>query len=274
MSLVTQRYSGEQSFEQEVEQPFESGWPEVAKALNGMVFGYILVLVNVALATGLIIFLLMHLAPGGKKSMTLGEVTTVLFAGAGVIFLLGLWTLYLLVRNKWRCLTNAPERYGAKWWMFASILCLLTGPALNFISPFLGDGPRAKKSSKSFDSTKMVADEIETYKKLGREMSVANSMRMAGSVASGLSTVFFVMFLRAVALCFNSWLARLAEAHLALSVLVSLAFSALIFQPQGIPLIQILMAILIGSLLSFVSYFVLLIGTSICINLHTPKGYD
>jgi hypothetical protein len=61
------------------------------------------------------------------------EAIGLLLAGAA-----GALGYLLLVAGQWRCLRHAPQRDGAKEWVFASLLCLLVTPAPLAVAHFTG----------------------------------------------------------------------------------------------------------------------------------------
>src|SRR5262249_18554082 len=120
MGLTTQRYLAEefQGLGQPPEHHFaETGWPEVRRGLNGILLAYLLCVLCLGLAVGLVVFVMSELT-SPQPSIATGDLDTILYAGGGVLFLLWLGSFSVLVRNKCRCVMNAPEREGARWWMF------------------------------------------------------------------------------------------------------------------------------------------------------------
>ena len=92
-------------------------------------------------------------------------------------------------------LDAAPERFHAKWFMFASIMCILVGPVLSFGSFFVGErkqsAPRAGK-----DASTILLREMDEYKRSMKTLDTSHYVELAGDFAALLSSVFFVLFLR------------------------------------------------------------------------------
>ena len=122
-----------------------AGWSEVCKGLYGILAGYLLILGAAVGAAILIFVILFQMAPGHGHKAT-GDAFATLIVGALVLGLMILGAYALIVRNEWRCLRNAPEQCGGKWWMFAAMLCLVAGPVLGSVSSLIGSEDQAAPS--------------------------------------------------------------------------------------------------------------------------------
>jgi hypothetical protein len=260
MSLVTQPLTSYNEFASP--QDFEAGWTEVRRGLNGILLGYLLLLVMVGLTVGAGVFVGMAmLSPRSFVSPEL--LAKFLLACGGVQFLIFLGAMALLVCGKWRCLAHAPERCGAKWWMFASILCLMAGPVLNFITPLVASDSPMNTEVNGAQACKLIAGEMVNYRSLGRDTSSAARMRLAGSAVNILSTVFFVLFLHATARCFRSGLARFAELLLVVVVLLLGLLGMLLFNGSRMgPPPELLLVLGVGGLAFGAGYLLLIVGMS------------
>jgi hypothetical protein len=179
---------------------FEPGWPDVRSGLGLILRGYF-VLVAAVIVVATVFIILFGIDPA-QRSKTSWQVRDIgLFLGLGAVAVASLYSYGCVVVGHWRCLMNAPERHGAKWLMFACITCVLAGPALNFASGVSGI-QRAPKVQRGLKDIKEVH-----YSKEGAIMQAAS----AG--INVLGTVFFMLFLRAVARCFEdatrAWMANL-----------------------------------------------------------------
>src|SRR5207302_1175870 len=94
--------------------------------------------------------------------------------------------------GQWRCLHGAAERHGARWLMFFCLTSLFAGPALNAASWVGGvtRGPDLQRGARTFGDIQ--------FNTTGR------TMQLASAVASLLYSLFFLLFLRAVARCHAS----------------------------------------------------------------------
>jgi hypothetical protein len=271
MSLITKGYLVEP--EDEALAPLEGGWHEVRRGLHGLLLGYLCCFLCLAVFAGLVVFAVLQLtAP--KPSISPGDVGTLLFAGVLVLGLLLLGNYAMLLRGMWRCLMGAPEREGAKWWMFVSMLCTLASPALSVASPLIAEGPKARRGAPAAGSgdklTAALSREVNDYKgtALAPVMDARAYLRLAGNLIGLLSGVCFVLFLRAVALCFDAEArARLAELYLlfSLALLAGLLFT--LFGPSLSVVTRVRMLLLVGAgqLLAFLWYLGLIVSTSVCI---------
>jgi hypothetical protein len=179
---------------------FEPGWTDVRHGLGLILRGYF-VLVAVILVV-LTVFVILFGVDPAQRSKTSWQVRDIaLFLGLGAVAVGSLYSYGCIVVGHWRCLMNAPERHGAKWLMFACMTCILSGPALNFAAGVSGiqRAPRLQRGLKDVAEVK--------YSTEGAIMQAAS----AG--VNVLGTVFFMLFLRAVARCFDdtarAWLANL-----------------------------------------------------------------
>jgi hypothetical protein len=260
MSITTREFVPGTQIEAAAEPEHECylGLRDLSKGLLGILLGYMIVLgVLVAAVAGLVLVVVNVKA--GKLAR--GDAATIVFAMAGVIFLVVIFTGWMILRNKWRCLMNAPERGGAKWWMFASMVCLFATPAINTVCGFMEAG--ATHTSRT---ERLMAFERLTAQKYADSLKTQDSgayMRLAGAVVGPLGGTFFILFLRAVAISIRSWLlARLAEVNLLLDGLLfvgSLVALYDITRLRFVPHVWLLLAA--GGLASFVLWLVLIIGT-------------
>jgi hypothetical protein len=121
------------------------GLLDLHKGLNTILLGYLLSLGNVLIVGGAVWYLIAQ--TGGKplSLTTVEQASTVLFAAALLFGLAMIGSALLIVRGKWMCLSSTRERYHAKWMMFLSIRCILTGLALNFGAFLVGESKAAPR---------------------------------------------------------------------------------------------------------------------------------
>src|SRR5688572_12386485 len=103
----------------------EFTWGEVSKGLCSILLAYLTLLVNCLFVLGMAVWAAYATKKGGGKLT--GDASTVAFLAFVILVLTTLGSIGMIVKGKWRCLQNAPERHGAKWWMFASIVCIVSG---------------------------------------------------------------------------------------------------------------------------------------------------
>lgn len=198
MKLPTDYYLPEPS--SEMADPM-IGLPDLRKGLHSILLGYLLSLGAVLMMAGVVCCVIFQ-AAGGRLSPKAAEgASTVLFAAALLLGLAGLGSLILIVRGKWLCLSSAPEQYHAKWMMFMSILCILAGPALNLGAFLVGDAKAVPRGRSRNDTATVLLQEIEKYEHGMPELDTRAYVELAGQIVGLLSGIFFVLFLRAVALC-------------------------------------------------------------------------
>jgi hypothetical protein len=243
------------------------GLQDVRKGIIRIVLAYLTLFGAILAAAGLLWYCAIHVGDGLSHTAA-EEASTVLFAGLLVLGLVSLFSLALIVRGKWLCLMNAPERYHARWLMFGSILCILLGPALNIASTFVAvDKEQSARISMAKKDPTVLIKQIEEYKKGAKALSTRAYTTLVGDFAGVLSSVFFVLFLRAVALCCNDRpRAILAEIYLLFTgVLVAGVIYFFINPTVFLARPALLIGLGIGWLFSALWYFLLIVSTIVCI---------
>ena len=243
-----------------------AGWSEVCKGLYGILIGYVLIFGSLIASVVLIVVVIgqMALARGQGGA---GASFSLLIVGAIVLVLTLLAGYGLIIRNQWRCLRNAPESFGAKWWMFATMLSIVAGPVLGTATSLAGNDtpPGQVRINGKAPLPKTFQEALAESKKAGQN---AAPMKIVSSVIGILAQVFFVLFLRSVALSFNISLgARFAEMYLLFTGLLSAGLVYLIVTPE-IFLKQPLLLLLLGGgwAVSCIWYLVLIVATCACIH--------
>lgn len=216
------------------------GLLDLQKGLNSILLGY-LVSLGAILAAGGLVWLLIVQAEGATLSRKiLEEASTILFAVVLFLGLAGLGSYILIVRGKWRCLTSAPERFHAKWMMFLSILCIVAGPLLNAGGSLVGNSkpngqrkPSAWGRADKMPSLTGLRRELESSENWVPELDTRTYIKLAGKGIGLFSGVFFVLFLRAVALSWGAVVrARLAELYLVFEALLVFGVFVLLRNPD------------------------------------------
>jgi hypothetical protein len=246
----------------------EIGLPDIRKGIARIVLGYLTLLGGMLALAGLVVYVAYQLREGYSRKAA-EEASTVLFAGVLVFGLICLFGFACIVRGKWNCLMSAPERYHAKWLMYGSILCILMGPALNIASVFTGlDEEESARLSKARKDPAALVKEIEEYKKGLKDHGTHTYIKLAGDFAGMLSTVFFVLFLRAVSLCCKDRpRAIIAELYLLFSGLLVAGVVCFFVNPAPFftrP--ELLLVLAAGWLFSGLWYFLLMVSTIVCIS--------
>src|SRR4051812_45335859 len=217
--------------------PDDTGLQEVSRALGGIALGYLLALFNVVGAVALVWYVFWQLAAvttgaNPQKLAAAGDALTVLYIGCGLLILSGLTSAWLILRSKWRCLMFAPERYGAKWWMFASMLCIVAGPVLGFWSGFVSGYEQAKQAQRDRSAGAFVSSGADRYTQGLGARDASGYASLASNVIGPLGGVFFILFLRALALHLGDTArARVTEAYLVFSGLVLAGSLVVAFNP-------------------------------------------
>jgi hypothetical protein len=245
----------------------ELSWTEVTKGLLTVLGGYVIGIANLF---GTVV-LLWIVTDEFKKSIgqVSGDDFSVLLVGGTVSFFASLYSSYLILRGKWRCVMNAPERRSAKWLMFASMICICAGPALHIVADFISATHTAKPGSDEVEYKPTAEKSVIRYTEQLRENDSSGYLRLAGSVLTPLGPVFFVLFLRAIHGCLGSFLgARFTEMFLVFVVLLFAASLCLLLDPRVKIRFDLLAFLGIGWLVTTVWYFLLILGAVVVISAH------
>jgi hypothetical protein len=257
-SLETSKLFQEIQAEEATKDPLRSefGWPEVGKGLNSILLGYAIGVVGVFLGVSMLLFAMptdemRDLIKGNHNTVELVMLLTV-----GFILLSSLFSYAMILRGKWKCLMNAPERHAAKWLIFACMLCMVLGPVLSIFTSVGGEGAQNYKSlGKGRDGIAEVKFE-----------GVGGIIQIIGSVLSMASTVFFILFLRAVAVCFESKTCiNLIHVYLGFSALLIGTTVQMTLTPRALMRLDVLLALGAGWLLSGLWYIALIVGVRMMI---------
>jgi|GEM_PF-2830314 hypothetical protein len=255
-----------------------AGWSEVCKGLYGILAGYVLIFGSVIVAAILVVVSVSQLVLARTHDGAGGSFALFLVGGI-VLGLLVLAGYGLIIRSQWRCLRNAPEQCGAKWWMFATLLCIVAGPAMGTTASLVGlNAPAPSMRLKDKAGASLTFREaVAEGRKAG---SSALPMKIASAVIGLLSQVFFILFLRSVALSFNdSFRARLAEIYLIFAGVLFAGLVGFLVWPDAFVADPMLLLFLGGGwAISGVWYLVLIVSTCACIHgnlavLRSPLGY-
>lgn len=172
----------------------EVGWGDVARGLRQVFVAYVVFIVGVALGVGLVMVAVIKM--GGTARGGPGHVRPALlwqfYLGLGILSVIGVLTWVMVMAGKWRCVQNAPERHAARWVMFVCITCTFIGPVFNSAAGIgmtqkpvaLKHGPRGLQELKLTGTGRVV--------------------HLIGMGCALLTPLFFLLFLRAVALCMGA----------------------------------------------------------------------
>jgi hypothetical protein len=226
----------------------EFGWREVSSGLGRILLGNFIVIGGTALCVGLVVYAIFNMAGGKAQDQVpkLGYVWA-FYIGFSALSLVWLFGYGMIVTGQWRCLMNAPERRGAKWLMFACMTGLLMGPALNVAAGATGldKGPDYRRGPAGFVRVKF--------------SPTARKMQTASGVLGFSSYIFFILFLRAVARCFEDR-ARLAHVTFYLlvsSVLIAATLYVAMADPKLLTNPQVLLGLGVGWVVAFIWYLCL-----------------
>ena len=257
----------------EEEHRVELGWQEVGSGLLRIVMGYSLSVLSVIVGVGLILLVIpLHDEDETLLVLKRTQVDLIVLAGLGVMGLAGMVSYAWIMMGNWRCLMHAPERNHAKWLMFASMTCIVMGPALGGVSGTLGGGSRIEsldRDEKAAPVTKAKSRSARVPSKsfvTGAEehltvQDTSGILNLASGALGLLSGVLFLLFLRAVAGCFGDEArVRLVEIYLMFLLLsAGFTFFLLISQPKLAANSDFLLALAVGWLLEFVFFLVVIL---------------
>jgi hypothetical protein len=246
-------------------------WTEVTKGLIAVLSGYFLTFFNAVATFGLLLWTTQGFkTPADQVS---GEHFTLLLLGGTALFFSSLFSSYLVLRGKWRCMINAPDARGARWFMFASLICVCAGPILDFSAGFV-----ARPNKKPLpDEIRMKTGAERVAILYARELrgnDLSGYMRLAASVISPLGPLFFVLFIRAMYGCLGSFLAaRFTELYLLFLGLLIAGTVSLLLDPRVRIQMDLLACIAIGWVTALVWYLLLILGAVFGVSayINTPR---
>ena len=243
------------------------GLSDLRKGLNTILMGYLLVGAAVLAAGGVVAYLVIKAGSGPLTRGAVEKASTVLFAVVLLLGLAGMGSLYLIVRGKWMCLSSAQELFHARWMMFMSILCLLAAPALNTGALLVGESKAGARGRASNLAAALLA-ELEQYKHGMPVLDTRAYVKLAGQTIGMFSGVFFVLFLRAVALGWGApWRARFAELYLFFLAVLVAGLVVLIWKPSYmLARPQLLLGLIVGWLIAGLWYLTLILSMVIGIS--------
>jgi hypothetical protein len=160
----------------------EAGWVGVREGLGRILVGYYVLFFGTTVTVLFMMLALGDLLKSSESDTTKVGAIWALWISVAVIGLIQLYGFVTILKGKWACLLNSPERGGARWLIFACMICIVMGPVLNLICSF-GGVPRADK--------------------LAALLNMYTVLQLAGIALSLASSILFVLFLRAVVSCFG-----------------------------------------------------------------------
>jgi hypothetical protein len=211
------------------------GLLDLRKGLFSIVQGYLLCFGAVLGALAVFFYVIWDVLESGASPKVVESASTILFATVLIFYVLLVGSLILVLRGKWMCLLAAPERCHAKWFMFMAMLLILTGPALNEGASLITESsPPAHSAKRNKITTK--ADLLRSYEDFKDEgmpkLDTRGYVRLVGRIAGMVSSIFLVLFLRALALSLDSQvLARFTELFLLLACVLAAGVVGLVYKP-------------------------------------------
>jgi hypothetical protein len=222
---------------EEAEQPEyqgEVGWQGVGTGLRRILFGHLLSLGSV-LGVVTLAVLLVPDKPVSHSFNQIDWVEIILLVACLVAVLAIMASYAMLLTGQWLCLMYAPERCGAKWMMFSAMTCLVAAPVLNITASFLVDQELARAHKKQDHSATGILRGVKEYPEAIQEPDIYGYLRLAGSGFGVLSSLFFILFLRSVARCFEDRTrVLLVDGYLGFVALLAAGTAYLFFGGQGL----------------------------------------
>lgn len=237
----------------------EMGWGDVVRGLGRILLGWGILIGGILLG-GLLLIGSLTMGP------TIGAMWTFLL-GMAIIGVAGLFSYGIMIAGQLVCMINTPERNGARWLIFACLVCLAMGPIINVASywSFTSKKPDFKKGVAG-----LKAMELDT---------TGRYLQAAGAAAGVSYNLCFILYMRAIGCCFASvFLTRLSEVFFAFEALLFGGGLYLVFNPTVIvrhPLVVFLYA---GALfVGFIWFLLMIVITRSTIILYlrqvrTPMG--
>ena len=258
----------------------EKTWGDVVSGLDRILVGY-LVLLLCALGVGFLVVVVLdhvHIMQTGtqeekENSAILG--LWVIYLGFGLVGIAILISSWVILVGKVRCAYSVADRYGARWFIFACLVCLATGPILNMA---ISIGLRLTDEEISIIRTAIAEGKDPIPMMLTSRLGVLNILLSSISIAG---SIFFVLFLRSVGRCFNdNVLTTMVDFYLFFHLMVISASTLFYMQMfNNIYSLMISLGILIGMVVTGLWYIVLIFYTRVRIqtclsNMKSPLDED
>lgn len=249
----------------------ELGWKEVASGLAKILYGYCLILVVGLIFIVMTLLLAYFTAPPARGQSAVPIQRNIamwwtLGLGLGSMFLLSLYTYIQIFVGKVRCAIHAPERCGARWFIFACILTIVVGPVLSTIesvSAQINAPSAAKQEEELRQLQRQLGSDGDMEGFVGFLRGRITVTQIVGALVSMGTSVFFVLFLRAIGNCFEeSRLTVMADLYLMFSALL-MGFTIFLVFFAGFNRSTLLIAgvLGLGGLISLAWYFGLIVYT-------------
>jgi hypothetical protein len=205
----------------------EIGWGEVAGGLGKILLGYLLIIM------GVMVLIVVALVAADQSSVpkTKGSnseilVMWVVMLGLGLVGLLWLICWLMILGGQVRCAVHCSDRHGARWIMFACLLCLAIGPVLNMAISFAYQPTETEM--KQIQETMMRKDSNPMTLLVTTPVGWLNILLSCVSLGG---QVFFILFLRATGACFRDNLLKdMADYYLMLGLVVLVASGYAVYQ--------------------------------------------
>ncbi len=242
----------------------EPTWPDVRSGLARIVVGYLIIIFGNGLGAFLVLFAIFqgHLFADFNKAN--GWYKICLIVGMvllGVINIIAY--LFYILSGHWRCILNVPDRCGARWMIFICMIficmtCIIGGPVLHTTTGYLSGG-------KEVDIRRLERS-IQRGERPELPPGLIN-LQLTCSVIEALSTVFFLLFLRAVARCFDDTSrTKLVEFYMLFLFFMTGASFVLVFGiPKMLAQPYVLLGLGLGWLICVIGYFALIFAIRACI---------
>jgi hypothetical protein len=241
------------------------GWMEVSTGLNRILLGHLILIGTVGLIIGLLVYLAEEVMKMHGSSKTIQTAEAIFLIGGAVTLVIVVFSYGLILYGQWKCLMYSPERRGAKWLMFCVITCAFLSPALSAGIVILGGIPAAKANNRMAAS---IAKKMSDYRdELAEGATLGSYLQYAGSLLAMAGSVCFVLFMRAVAKCFNDQVRlRAVDLYILFWILLTVASGGLIAAgPEFLFDPQYLLGLGAGWVLSGIWWLALIWTTSSCI---------
>ncbi|HEY8504381.1 MAG TPA: hypothetical protein VIL46_07340 [Gemmataceae bacterium] len=186
----------------------EMGWREVASGLGRILAGCLLFVVA---AAGAVVVAPLVAAKAQAARNLPGPpdpaVTWLVMLSALGLASLVLLCYWLMISGQWRCALGAPDRCGARWFLFGCILCVLVGPAMSVAEAIIA-------------ASDPLAARFTPAQRVGAAVRLPLSLtELVGVAVDLIGMVLFVLFIRSVGVCFDARrLISQAELYLTFSV--------------------------------------------------------
>jgi hypothetical protein len=173
----------------------EVGWTDVGRGLGQILVGYLIGFTGFVVGFGLVAWAVYGLPDdNGTFKPRTPSVSHLwqLYFGLAILVLVTLYAYAYVAGGLFRCMMGSSERHGARWFMFAALVCMFMGPAFHVAAGIVGiqRGPDFNRASTALNEIKL--------------NQTGQNLQLIGFAIGLAYPLCFLLYLRAAASCLQA----------------------------------------------------------------------